>query len=121
MDHFKNSGTDESESLVRGESAAEVLGSDGAEPTVEASSQCEEFGEILHGLNNVLVSILLNAQLIEWKLPSYSGMRRNVHEVERSAQRGALLVNRLKHWLDTGPSRDPQTAHAGRESVGVQR
>jgi hypothetical protein len=51
--------------------------------------------EVLHGLNNVLVSILLNAQLIEWKLPSYSHLRRNVHEIERSAQRAAVLLKRL--------------------------
>ena len=51
--------------------------------------------EILHGLNNVLVSILLNAQLIEWKLPSYSRLRRNVHEIERSAQRAGMLLKQL--------------------------
>jgi hypothetical protein len=45
--------------------------------------------EVLHGLNNVLVSILLNAQLIEWKLPSYSSLRRNVHEL--SAAHGAQV------------------------------
>ena len=55
-----------------------------------------ELSQILHGLNNMLVSILLNAQVIEWKLPSYSRIRRNVHEVERSAQRGAVLLSRLK-------------------------
>ena len=51
--------------------------------------------EILHGLNNVLVSILLNAQLIEWKLPSYSRLRRNVHEIERSTQRASMLLKQL--------------------------
>lgn len=55
-----------------------------------------EQAEILHGLNNVLVSILLNAQLIEWKLPSYSRLRRNVHEIERSAQRAGALLKRLR-------------------------
>ena len=58
--------------------------------------------DILHGLNNALVSILLNAQVIGWKLPSYSRLKRNVHEVERSAQRGGLLVQRLRNWLETG-------------------
>jgi len=65
--------------------------------------QCRD---ILHGLNNALVSILLNAQVIGWKLPSYSRLKRSVHEVERSAQRGGLLVQRLRNWLETGAAGD---------------
>jgi len=55
----------------------------------------EDLGEILHGLNNVLVSIVLNAQFMEWKLPSYSLMRRNTHEIQRSAKRAGVLLKRL--------------------------
>jgi len=51
--------------------------------------------EILHGLNNVLASVLLNAQVMEWKLPSYSRSKRYLHEIERNAQRGGELVRRL--------------------------
>jgi hypothetical protein len=61
--------------------------------------------EMLHGLNNALVSILLNAQVIEWKLPSYTRLKRNLHEVERSAQRGAKLVARLHQWLEANEVR----------------
>ena len=54
--------------------------------------------DLLHDLNNVLFSILLNAQVLEWKLPSYSRLKRNLHEIERNAQRGGELVKRLlKH------------------------
>jgi hypothetical protein len=56
----------------------------------------EDLSELLHGLNNVLVSVLLNAQVIECKLPSYARIKRNLHEIERSAQRGAELVRRLR-------------------------
>ena len=49
----------------------------------------------LHGLNNALLTILLNSQLIDWKLPTYSKIRRSVHEIERSAQRAGMLVKRL--------------------------
>jgi len=42
-----------------------------------------ECAELLHGLNNVLVGMLLNAQVLEWKLPSYSRLKRNLHEIER--------------------------------------
>jgi hypothetical protein len=51
---------------------------------------------LLHDLNNVLVTILLNAQVVGWKLPSYSRLKRNVHEIERGAQRGAVMVSRLR-------------------------
>ncbi len=60
------------------------------------TEDCEDF---LHGLNNVLVSVLLSAQVIEWKLPSYSQFRRNLHEIERSARRGSDLVVRLRNCL----------------------
>jgi len=51
--------------------------------------------ETLHDLNNVLLAILLNADVIAWKLPSYSRVKRNLHEIERSARSGAVLVRRL--------------------------
>lgn len=109
------------ESSSRDESVPEVHGSEGTKPGLRAPGGREEFGELLHGLNNVLVSVLLNAQLIEWKLPSYSGMRRSVHEVERSAQRGAVLVNRLKHWLEAGGNSRFQQPQQEEESAGVSR
>ncbi|HEY4931464.1 MAG TPA: hypothetical protein VII23_07825 [Terriglobales bacterium] len=56
--------------------------------------------EILHGLNNVLASMLLNAQVMEWKLPSYSRSKRYLHEIERNAQRGGELVKRLLEQLE---------------------
>ena len=59
------------------------------------SSVNAEFTELLHGLNNVLASTLLNAQVMEWKLPSYSRLKRNLHAIERNAQRGGELVRRL--------------------------
>jgi hypothetical protein len=66
-----------------------------AEDTTALAAKPEDFGEILHGLNNVLVSIVFNAQIMEWKLPSYSRMRRNTHEIQRSAQRAGVLLKRL--------------------------
>ena len=79
-----------------------------------------EPSQILHGLNNMLVSILLNAQVIEWKLPSYSRIRRNVHEIERSAQRGAVLLSRLKHWVESGKAADAVNAGAAKERMIVR-
>jgi hypothetical protein len=60
----------------------------------------DDYAELLHGLNNALVSMLLNVQVMEWKLPSYSRLKRNLHEIERNAQRGGELVKRLLQRLD---------------------
>lgn len=60
-----------------------------------APTGCEDCGELLHGLNNALASVLPNAQVMAWKLPSYSRSKRYLHEIERNAQRGGELVKRL--------------------------
>jgi hypothetical protein len=74
------------------------LNADGAGETARIfDSEC---AELLHGLNNVFVGMLLNAQVLEWKLPSYSRLKRNLHEIERNAQRGGELVKRLLKRLD---------------------
>ena len=70
-----------------------------------------ELGEILHSLNNVLVSIVLNAQIMEWKLPSYSHMRRNTHEIQRSARRAGVLLKRL-----SGRAAPPETSAVAKSS-----
>jgi hypothetical protein len=88
------------------ESCTQNVRGDESNGILSASHEKEPCRDILHGLNNALVSILLNAQVIEWKLPSYSRLRRNVHEVERSAQRGGLLVQRLRDWLEMGDAGD---------------
>ena len=52
-----------------------------------AGAGCEACAELLHGLNNALSSVFLNAQVMAWKLPSYSRDKRYLHEIERNAQR----------------------------------
>ena len=71
--------------------------------------------ELLHELNNVLVSMLLSAQVMEWKLPSYSRLKRNLHEMERNAQRGGELVKRLLQRMSAGSrgNYDVSDAEAG--------
>lgn len=68
--------------------------------TGAAGDVCADCAEILHGLNNALASMLLNAQVMEWKLPSYSRSRRYLHEIERNAQRGGELVKRMLGRLE---------------------
>ena len=83
----------------------------------DSSVACDECSEILHGLNNVLASMLLNAQVMEWKLPTYSRSKRYLHEIERSAQRGGELVKRLLVRLSDS-SRGAMTNHGHREQAG---
>lgn len=52
--------------------------------------------DILHQLSNVMTGVLLSAQVLSWKLPPYSRMKRSVHEIERNAQRGGELLRRLQ-------------------------
>jgi hypothetical protein len=75
--------------------------------------------EILHGLNNVLASMLLNAQVLEWKLPSYSRSRRYLHEIERNAQRGGELVKRLLEQLEKSCSNGLSSSRRGAEVPGL--
>ena len=72
---------------------------------------CDECGEMLHGLNNALASVLLNAQVMAWKLPSYSRSKRYLHEIERNAQRGGELVRRLLERCEAGCQRSPNAGH----------
>jgi hypothetical protein len=62
--------------------------------------------ELLHQLNNVFVTVLLNTQVMEWKLPSYSRLKRNLHEVQRDAQRGGELVKQLRKRLELAVHRE---------------
>jgi hypothetical protein len=85
--------------------------------------------ELLHGLNNALASILLNAQVMGWKLPSYSRSKRYVHEIERNAQRSGEFVRRLLAKLeatcgvrlrDEGACADPVVLAAAECAIGTQ-
>jgi hypothetical protein len=51
---------------------------------------------LVHELSNLMTTILLNAQMLEWKLPPYSHLKRPVREVARNAQRASELMRRLQ-------------------------
>jgi len=78
-----------------------------------------ECAELLHGLNNVLVGMLLNAQVLEWKLPSYSRLKRNLHEIERNAQRGGELVRRLLKRFELPHSEQLTGGNNGAEAAAI--
>ena len=69
--------------------------------------------DLLHDLNNVLAAVLTNAQVLDGKLPSYSRSKRYIHEIERGAQRGGVLIKRLLRQL---PAEHDQSLANGKKS-----
>jgi hypothetical protein len=88
----------------------------------DRAARCGECAEIFVGLNNALASVILNAQVMEWKLPSYSRSKRYLHEIERNAQRGGELVKRLLGRLQAGAGTElspPRTAAKNLSGTGT--
>ena len=52
-------------------------------------------GDTMHALANAVTAVLMNTQVLDWKLPPYSRLKRPVREIERHAQRGGALLKRL--------------------------
>jgi hypothetical protein len=64
--------------------------------------QCRDCEELLHQLSNVITPILMHAQMLEWKLPPYSHLKRSVRELERNARRGSELLKALMRRAGDG-------------------
>ena len=67
---------------------------------------CSGCAETVHELANTMTAVLINAQVLEWKLPPYSRMKRPVREIERHAQRGGALLKRLLRHFEAGPEEE---------------
>ncbi len=98
--------------LKLGETASFCGGSKGSVPESARSLrlQCSDCEELLHQLANVLAGVLMNAQVLEWKLPPCSHLKRSVRELERNAQRGSEMLKRLTRRLagkDAGRAEEP--------------
>jgi hypothetical protein len=87
--------------------------------------QCSDCEVLLHELSNVVTGVLMNAQMLEWKLPPYSHLKRSVREMERNAQRGGELLKRLMRRLAPGEanseSPDVTTAASDASPARVSR
>lgn len=70
-----------------------------AQPFATPAGECSQ---ILHALANVMTGVLMNAQMLDWKLPPYSRLKRPVREIERAAQRATELATRLRSRLVAG-------------------
>ena len=64
-------------------------------------------GGLLHDLSNLVGAVLLNANLLGWKLPPYSHLKRPVNAIERHAQRASKLLTSLKASRDSAISQEP--------------
>jgi hypothetical protein len=62
------------------------------QPSPLATEYCIE---LLQDLSNTFAAVLMNAQVLDGKMPNYSRSKRYVHEIERSAQRGGAQLKRL--------------------------
>ena len=85
-------------SMVRSSSCG-AGGECGGRSPRSSPERCDECAEILHQLANVITGIVVNAQMLDWKLPPYSRIKRPMVEIERSAQRGSELLKGLQQRL----------------------
>ncbi|MDR3749733.1 MAG: sigma-54 dependent transcriptional regulator [Acidobacteriota bacterium] len=54
-----------------------------------------------HELANLVTAVLMNAHVLQWRMPSHSRMKRPVLEIERQAQRGGELLKYLLRQLES--------------------
>jgi hypothetical protein len=55
------------------------------------------WADTMHELANSMTAVLINAQVLEWKLPPYSRLKRPVREIECHARRSGALLKHLLH------------------------
>jgi hypothetical protein len=77
--------------------------------------QCGDCEDLVHQLSNLITPILMHAQMLEWRLPPYSHLKRPVRELERNARRaGELLKSMMRRAGDGNPGTAEETcAEAG--------
>ncbi len=68
---------------------------DGEDGEAERSVSLKTGRDTMHELANSMGALLMNAQLLGWRLPPYSRLKRSVREIERHAQRSAALLKLL--------------------------
>ncbi len=81
--------------------------------------QCSDCEELLHTLSNVITAVLMNAQVLEWKLPPYSHLKRPIREIERNTQRGSELVKQLMRRLGSSEVRNAAGVSLEKAKTGI--
>ena len=80
-------------------------------------ASCDECADLMHELANTATAVLMNIQVLGWKLPPYSRLKRPLREIERNAQRGGELVKRLLSRVnpdEAGPENEKSCVHVPR-------
>ena len=98
LDQFSIACDDESSQLSSAEQGREECDPGSPHSSRAFRGECTD---LVHELANTTTAVLINAQLLGWKLPPYSRLKRPVREIERNAQRGSELIKRLLSRLAT--------------------
>lgn len=85
-------------SFLPGEASGD--GRQGVAGTQSSAAGCNHCTDALHELANTITAVLMNAQVMEWRLPPYSRLKRPAREIERHAQRSSELLRRLLCQLE---------------------
>ena len=87
--------------------------------------QCNDCEELLHELANVITGVLMQSQMVAWKLPPYSHLKRSIREIERNAQRGGELMKRIMRRFgdddESASGEGPAVAAGAREARTGER
>lgn len=75
--------------------------------------QCSDCKELLHEISNTITGVLMNAQILERKLPPYSHLKRLVRQVARGAQGGSELLKQLMRSLANSDTKVGRANMAG--------
>lgn len=99
----------------QGLSSSYLEGEECGERTSHSSPQsCVECKDLLHQLANIITGVVINAQMLDWRLPPYSRLKRPIREMERNAQRSSELLKRLQQRLAKYPgAAQPKVADLG--------
>jgi hypothetical protein len=99
LDRFPIAGNDETSQMSSAGQGREECDPGNRRSSRPFSGDC---ADLVHELANTTTAVLMNAQVLGWKLPPYSRLKRPVREIERNAQRGGELMRRLLSRLATG-------------------
>ena len=93
---------DSSEAMDPGNGDGEECGT----KILRLSPAAQAFTDTLHELANAVTALLVNAQVLGWKLPPYSRLKRPLREIERHAQRSGALLKCLLHQFEATKEAD---------------
>lgn len=80
----------------------------------------DDCADLVHEMANTTAAVLMNVQVVGWKLPPYSRLKRPLREIERNAQRGGELMKRLLLRLTrdgTGQADEESCVHVPKERL----